>query len=870
MKLSDFAKILAAAVFIAAVHVPFGHAAAEGPGYEKLVLDNGTTVVAKHVPGSSLVAIQIRVLSGLSNEGKYAGSGISHFLEHLIFKGTDSMTADEITKQIKVMGGIINGATGLDSAEYSVTVPKENFDKALSVISEMVMAPVFSEEEVDREREVILNEIKLGKDDPSSRQMELLFAEAYSDSVYRHPVIGYPERLSALTRQDIMDYHKAAYSSDRIVVGIAGGIPTDRALNAAERTFSRFKRGASWWPSGNPEEPGQLEPQTTTYQADVNIGYIAIGFHTTSLYSPELYAGDVLSLLLGEGNDSRIYKRLVKEKQLLYSVTSVNYTPRYPGLFIIYGVGDPQKLEDAKKEIFAVISELRAAKDINEELNRAKNSVISEYYHTHEKVEDVASSLTTSQLMTGDPAFFEKYADGVRDIGKDDVQAMITKYLRPGNSTTILLVPSGSVADTRTEPDEEVSSDDERSFELDNGLRVYVKKRSRLPIVAVTFAVPGGLRAETKADNGISGITASLLLKGAKKHKENDIVPAIERMGGTMSAFSGLNSMGVVMSLLSKDFSSGMDILEAVIKDATFPAEELERTKTRALASLKEQENDIFENGMVRLRSVIYKDHAYGMNPLGTSESIKELTRDDIVGFYRERAAPDSAVLSIVGDVDIDSVVAEISKRFAGWQAEAAAVEPMAVKALKGKETKDIEMRKEQSLVLVGFGGVTVSDDRQYALSVVSSVLSGSNGLLFHNLRQTQGLTYASGALSVPGVETGYFALYAATTEANVDKVRKTVFDMIEKVAAGDITDEEITAAKNNCISMYETSIETNSSVAMTTALDELYGLGFDHYKSIPGKISKVGREEIKNSAKVFLDPNACAVVTVHSKNSKS
>lgn len=870
MKLSRATKIFICTALFFAVSATVLYAEGRTGPYEKQILDNGTTIVTKYMPDSSLVAIQIRVLSGLSNEGKYAGSGISHCLEHLIFAGTDSSTANEITKQIKAMGGIINGATGLDSAEYSITVPKENFDKALNLLSEMVMAPVFSDEEVAKEKDVILKEIKLGKDDPSSRNMELLFGQAYKDSVYRYPVIGYPERFSALTREDIMGYHKAAYSSDRIVVGIAGGVPSDKVLISAERIFSRFKRGTSWWPSGNPEEPAQLEPQSASYPADVSIGYISIGFHTTSLYSPELYSGDVLSLLLGEGNDSRIYKRLVKEKQLLYSVSSINYTPRYPGLFIISGIGDPGKLEDAKKEIFAVIEELRTAKNIDEELAKAKNAVISEYYHAHEKVEDVASSLTTSQLMTGDPAFFEKYVDGVRDIGRDDVQAMIAKYMRPNNSTTAFLLPRGYRAPKEAVPEEEASQDEEKSFTLDNGLRVYIKQRSRLPIVAVAFAVPGGLRSETEANNGISGITSSLLLKGAKKFKENDIVPAIEKMGGTISSFSGFNSMGIAMSLLSKDLSSAMNIFEAVIKDPTFPAEELEKSKSKALASLKEQESDIFESGMNQLRAVIYKDHPYGMNSLGSPESIKAFSRDDIIGFYKERAAPERAVLSIVGDVDIERTAAEITKRFGNWQAETAAIETEAVKPLKSKVVKDIKMRKEQSLVLVGFDGVTISDERKYSLSMISSILSGSDGLLFYSLRQSEGLTYASGALSVPGVDGGYFALYAATTEANVDKVRKTVFDMIGKVAVGDITDEEIISAKSNLISQYETSMETNSSMAMATALDELYGLGFDNYKYIPGKISKVGREEIKNSAKVFLDPNACAVVTIHSQNGKN
>lgn len=835
-------------------------------GADKIVLDNGATVVCKYIPDSPLVAIQVRVLSGLSNEGRYAGSGISHFLEHLIFKGTHSMTSEQVTREMKSLGGIVNGSTGLDSAEYSITVPRENFEKALDMIVGMVMEPVFTDEELSRERNVIIKEITMHKDDPASRLMELLFGQAYRESVYRNPIIGYKERLEALTRQDILEYHGAAYTADRIVVGIAGGVPAERAMAVAEEKLKTYERGSSWWAPDTRDEPHQLEARSVTFDSDTSLGYLAVGYHTTSLYSSGLYAGDVMSLLLGEGNDSRLYRRLVREKQLLYSVSSVNYTPRYPGLFIITGVGDPQKLEAARREITAVIEEMRTSRTLDAELEKSKNAVIADYYRSHEDVADVASSLTMSETMTGSPDFFEKYVKGIQDVRKEDIQGMISGYLREENSTTVVLLPrTAAGALLETEPEEQTDVGEERSVTLDNGLQVFVKRRPRLPLVSVTLVFAGGLRAENAEDNGLANLTTSMLLKGTKKLKEGDIVPALERLGASISSFSGMNSMGLNMDILARDYDKCMGVLESVVKDPSFPESELLKEKINIAAAIREQGDDIFESGMNTLRKAVYKDHPYAMNILGSADIVEEMTRDNVVEFYKGHFAPSNAALTIVGDIDVERTLADVSRKFGAWRGDPVVLDRREVRPIRGKETQDLYVPKQQSLLLIGFQGVTIEDDQQYVLSLISAILSGSDGLLFHSMRGADSLAYATGAASVPGVDKGYFALYVATTEENIELAKKKMFEAVAKVSGGDISDEDIAASRNRLLSQYASSVESNSSLALTAALDGLYGLGFEHYKDFPAKISGIRREDIKNCAKRFLTPEKCAIVTVHS-----
>ncbi len=826
--------------------------------------------MAKYLPDSSVVSINIRVLSGLSNEGKYAGSGISHLIEHLIFKGTSDKNSEELRKEIKEIGGIINAGTGIDSAEYYITVPRENFEKAFYLLSRMVMELVFTEEDFNKEKDVILNEMNLRNDDPMIRQIKELFSRSYTLNVYKYPIIGYKESLLKLTIEDLHNYHASAYTPDRMVVAVVGGVEEKKALDIVGSAMSKHER-EKLWPTDVYEEPVQIDKREAEIPADIVLGYLALGFHTTSLYSEDLYSTDVLSILLGEGEDSRIYKRLVKEKELLYSVGSSNYTPRYPGLFVITGVGDPEKLDEARKEIFSVIEELKSAKLDEAELSRAKNIVVSGYVHSQEGVTNMASSVTNSYILTGDPHFHEKYVDEIKKVNLIRVQEAANKYLKEDNSTTIKMLPKFFVKknenlQTAQEKDAKFSGE-EKFFTLANGVRLVIKERPRLPIVTVTLASRGGVLAETKENNGISNITAALLVKGTKTRSEREIVPVFEAMGGNLSPFSGMNSFGLSMNVLSKDLDKGLDIFEDVIKNPVFPETEISKEKKLILAAIKEQDDDIFDNGVKNLKKLLYAEHPYSMDTAGTEETVSKISQKDIKKFYSNNMILQETVITVVGDVNAEMIFKNISKRFSnlagkkGSSQKSAAMSP-----LVGSNRKDVDMKKEQALLLMGFRGVTLKDGRKDALLVLSSILSGSDGILFYSLREKEGLVYTSGSGAVPAVDPGYFIIYAATTEENLAKTESLILDAIKKVQKGDFGNEEIESSKAANLTGYALSLERNSSISMILTLDELYGLGYDDYKSYPEKLKKVTKDDVAKVANEILDLKNYVTIIVHSK----
>ena len=404
------------------------------------------------------------------------------------------------------------------------------------------------------------------------------------------------------------------------------------------------------------------------------------------------------------------------------------------------------------------------------------------------------------------------------------------------------------------------------SVTLENGLTIVAKKKGDLPLVSVTLVVPGGLLAEDRDDNGISNLTSMVMLKGTKKRDEDEIVPALEEMGGSINAFSGKNSIGVAMDLPAENMTEGLDIFEDVISNATFPEEEVAKEKKKVIAAIKEQRRDIFENGVFLLQKLLYGEHPYAMRIPGNVQTVELILRKEIVAFYEKRFVPENAVMTIVGDIDPGKVITDLSKNFAKWKGAFAELPEHEVIPLGRRLQEDVTMRKEQALLLVGFQGVKITDKRKYALSLISSLLSGSDGLLFHMAREKSGITYTSGAVSVPGVDPGSFFLYVATTEENLAEAERAVFNAIKSIQTGDISEDDIASSKNQLISEYAYSLETNYAMSMTMALDELYGLRYDDYRRYPANIKTLTREEIMQCAVEIFDLDKCAVVIVHSE----
>jgi len=832
----------------------------------KEVLDNGLTVIVKEQRANPVVSVMATVDAGLSSEGAYAGTGISHFIEHTLFKGTAKRKPGDIEEEVKSFGGNMGAWTGLDSTVYSITVPAERADEALILMEDVLFHPAFRAEEIEKEKQVILKEIKLGNDDPTRRVMRELWKTSYREHPYKIPVIGYEELFKELAREDLVRHHSLRYAPGNIVLTVVGDIDPVETLAQIKKIFGKNKRKL---PSGSlvPAEPFQNSPRFTEGYAPINLGYLAMAYHTVALSDSDVYALDVLGIILGNWDGSRLTRKLVKDERLLYTVSAFNYTPKYPGLFIVYGIGDHGKLEKAKKEILGEIKKIAEKGVKKSELDAARNMVISSYIDSLETTGGLAGAVSQGEFLAGDPSFFETYVENVKKVDNNAVRRAAKKYLNENNLTVSYLLPeaparagtgisSGDIMPGRGSSPQRIV--------LANGIRLILKENPRLPKVSVVCVFPGGLMAETKKNNGISNLTSAMLLKGTKKRNEHRIKPFIESQGGSISYFSGKNSFGISLECLTANTPLALSVLSDILTNSVFPEEEIEKKKEKIYASIKAQDDDIYSVGFLKLRKELFENYPYGMRVLGEPQSVKNITRKDIQGFYREFVVARGMVVSVVGDFRAEVMKDKIEKLFSVLKKGPSRVKKPGVPFFTAAKETAVDMAREQSLVLVGFRGATFEGRDKYRLSLLSSVLSGENGRLYKTIRNELGLSYALGFFSSPGIDTGLIASYVATDEKHLEKAKNILFTELEKAVKEGVSKKEIRLAKSSLIGRQKISLQSNASLAHKMALDELYGMGYDAYREYHRQISDVSREGILEALKKYMDLDRACVVTVH------
>lgn len=830
------------------------------PSVTKEILDNGLTVLIKEEHAHAVVTVMATLVAGLSSEEKYAGTGISHFVEHMAFKGTEKRPPGSIEEEVKSMGGVINASTGLDSTNYYMTVPSEHAQKALELTGDILFNPLFDPGEMEKERDVILKEIRLNRDDPGRRVGRQLWETSYLEHPYKLPIIGYESLLKGLKRDDLLDYHARRYVPDNIALTIAGDVNTTEILAATKSIFEKYERKRNPLVIV-PREPEQNSLRELKGFAQINLGYLAMGYHTVGLSNDDLYALDVLGIVLGDWDGSRLNKKIVKEDELLYAVSSYSYTPKYPGLFMISGTGDPKKLELAIEKILDEVEKIAREGIDADELAAAKNLVISGYISSLETTSGLAGAISQSESLAGDPMFFKKYVDNVKKVDSDTVKNISQKYLKKTNLTISYLYP-----ETANQTPTEVRAARENlpdKVVLPNGIRLILKEDRRLPKISLACAFAGGVRVENAGNNGISNLTSAMLLKGTESRKEHEITPFLEKRGGGIGHFSGKNSFGISMEFLSERASGALDLFADIIKNPSFPDDELSKEKEKIYAAIKSQDDDIYGFGFLKLRKALFPAYPYGLREIGEADSLKAITRENMQDFYKKFCVPQNMIISVVGDFGAQAMRREIETRLASMAKTPFTLDIKPPTALRGLKDTGLSMPREQSLILVGFRGTTQASRDKYTLSLLSSILSGENGRLYQAVRNKSGLSYALGFFSVPGVDTGYIASYAATDKAHLKEAKDILLEELKKVKDGTIEEKEVALAKSSLIGRDKISLQSAGTLAYRMLFDEFYGTGYAAYLNYSRAIGSITKEDIAKAAQKYIDPKNFAIVEI-------
>ncbi len=422
----------------------------------------------------------------------------------------------------------------------------------------------------------------------------------------------------------------------------------------------------------------------------------------------------------------------------------------------------------------------------------------------------------------------------------------------------------------RPKPRADVESNAEhpiRKIELANGLKLLVKEDHRLPFVEFRAVFQGGVLAETAANNGTTMLLAKMLLKGTATRSAETIATEIESVGGHLDSYGGNNSFGVNAEVLSSDFATGLELLAEVLLQPAFPADELEREKEIQAAGIRSRKDDLLKSASLAMRRALFGDGGYGLDSLGTEESVARVSVAGLKSFHQRLTVPNNCVLAIFGDVKTADVKAAVEKAFGKWKA-GEGVKPSTFNLQPSTSNRVTETRdKKQAVLVIGFPGTTMDNDDRYALDLVQECCSDLGSRLFLRIREQLGLAYYVGAQNFAGLAPGYFAFYTGTEPAKAEQVEQELLAEAALLRTEGLTAEELKRAKAKIIGQKKIARADLGNLASTTALDELYGLGFQRSELDDAKYEAVTLEQTRAAAQKYLQPDALVVAVVKPAN---
>jgi zinc protease len=821
---------------------------------KKWVLPDGLTLIVKEDRSAPVASVQAWCATGSIYEDDKLGAGLSHILEHMLFKGTKARKATEIAQKIQDVGGYINAYTSFDRTVFWIDVPKDGVETALAILSDAMMNSTLPPEEYAKEQEVIRREFAMGFDDPDRMASLLLFATAYQRHPYRLPVIGEMEIYNQLTQEQVMRYYKARYVPNNLTFIVVGDVDGEKIHQLLADYFKNYPE-KSLKPVFVPEEPPQLGRREVHNEFATELSRLSLAWHIPELTHPDVPALDLLAAILGDGRSSRLYRRVREQTGLAFSVSAFSYTPGDPGLLGVDATVDPKKRDDAEQLILQIIAEVKQAGATADELMKAKKMSLSHHLDALTTMRGQASDLGSNWLLTRNLDFSRDYLAAVQRVTLDDIRRVTAKYLVDRNLTVTSLNPKGSLAG-KQEAATPVTAGEIRKFELSNGLRLLVREDPRLPLVSMTAVFRGGLLAETRQTNGITRLTARTMLKGTKTRTAEQIADQIEAIGGSISSDAGNNSMSVSVHVMKPDLKTATVLLADILLNANFPEKAIEREKQVQIAGIKQEEEQLTMVARNILRQALFSDHPYALRSNGSAESVKRLTQKDLIAFRDKYVVAKNGVVSVFGNVNAEEVKQVFEQALGKMKPGALALtDAHPSEPISKIENVESNRDKSQGVIMVGYRGVDMFNKDRHALELIDEASSDLGSRFFIRIRENMGLAYYVGASQMEGLVPGLFAFYLGTDPQKIEPVKTALLDEIRKLANEGLTEEELARAKRKLIGQHEIGMQSNDSFGYQCALDELYGLGFDYYKKLKPEVNAVTLDETKSvAAKYFRD----------------
>ena len=836
-------------------------------------LNNGQTVIIEQIKNNPIVTIDTWVRTGSINETD-KNTGISHFLEHLFFKGTQTHPTGEFDKILESKGAITNAATSKDFTHYYITIASNYFDLAAELHADMLMHPQIPRKEMEKERKVVIEEIAKSANVPETICYENLVKLMYTSHPYHRRVLGSETVIENVTREEVLDYYNRYYTPSNMVTLVVGDVEPQHALEVIKKNFNASYK--------KPEvktfrkEKFLTEQKHNITYTDKATGYMLIGFRGADITEDDTYALDVLANILGSGRTSRLYQSLKEQKQIVNSVAAYNSTMRDDGLFVVKSTFQPQNMQVVEDSVYNEIAKITGKGVTETELITAKKMIESDTYYERESVSNIATEMGYIVTLTGGTKYYQDYLKNINKVTANDVKRVANKYLSKSNSAVSVILPKGFEAKPiseikKNEPKANLTETyfNTQKYTYDNGLTLLMNDTSYNDIIAISIIARGGdFVAKNKA---VSSLYGDLLLKGTKKYSAAELAQFLESKGINISISETSDAFKINVLTTKTYLDTTLDILNEIINNSVFDETELEKSKKHILNNIKQVKDNPLKLSLDGFRGMIYGNSIYNGSTSVIERAIPSVTREDVLCYKDKISNPENIVISVAGNVQDKAML--LSKLGSVFKSEAPVkfdYSKYSIPKIVKKQVKEVKLNDQKtSWVILGWQTDGVKNLKEYAtLNVINTMLgSGMSSRLFVNLREQEGLAYQLGSNYSPNMLAGSFIVYIGTNPASLEHSKTKALKEVYRFKTEFVSDKELQEAKDRLLGQYVIALETNSDKAATLAWFEASGRGYkfiDEYVKLINAVTASDIIEVAN--KYFNDNYVLSIVTNRSK----
>jgi len=835
-------------------------------------LDNGLDVCIQESTFSKMFALQCWIHVGSIHE--LAGEeGMSHCLEHMLFKGTRKFAVGELSRRVEFLGGEMNAYTSFDHTVFYLTLPSMHAAEAVEILAEAIFHSTFDGEELTREKEVIIEEMKRGEDSPSHALGRKIFETLYAGTPAAQPIIGFEKNIEAFTRDDVIGFHKKWYQPTNMKLIGVGNVRPSQLMKQVELHFGAAQNQGTFRDT-NLSVTYPKELSVHVVEGDFEQARIEISFPAPALMHEDMLALDMAAFALGSGESARLHRRIRDEKQLTSVVGCSMFSPKFGGVIELSAMPRDETYLECVKALGEELSRLKYSHPVTqEELDRARANAKADRIYSEETVSGQARSIGNA-LQTPHELLFDYVMEAkMNRLTPYDVQAAVSRWLLPSQGVIACVLPK-TVAVTAddvkkaflegfVEPKQSITQRSRRPDpegiyheQLTPQVTLIYRQADTSNLLNIMAVASGGLRGESDEQTGMFHMIADLLGTATEELDYDQMLNAVEGRGAVLAGFSGRDSCGLKLQCLTEQTDDLLSVWADCLMKPAFYNDQLESTKLEIFDDIHMEQDSPSSLAMRRFQQAMYEGHPYQYPVWGKEENVRAWTPEKLLQAFKTWRDQSHWIISGVGRIPIEELMKKLAPLFAPLNRSVPKakdlVRPLPERVASG--SFQIAKDREQVHLVMGTLGLNWHDPDRYALDLLTNVLGGSGGQMFLKLRDEQSLAYTVAPMQSAGCHRGIFGAYMACSPHKLQEAEEGIEKLWHDLCSKGVSQDELDRARNYLVGSHEGDMQRADSQAMTMGLMELYGLGYNDFSLYTARLNKVEVGDLQRVAKRLLE----------------